>query len=997
MKHIFYLINKHRLISTHLILLVVSYLSFQYYLERLLTPYLGMGWSFLLDQITPLIIGLTAAILFLTKNSNFKTIKTKLKAHWFLLFLIFIIAFVTHLGILSYYFWSDEVIFMLEPITQNYQFVFHAIGGANMRGYFIASYAFLYLLFGTHAWVYPLFSVTYFAISVLFVYWFIYLLTNKRFVAVLASVFFATTPAYLDMFTWHSTAHAPILILGLASFISLLYYKKNNKFVYYIFSIIFFFASIKLGFVRSAGFTFIPLFLLLLPFYKQNPLKPLQLVSYTLPYIAIALYFVLFEFLYLDFVAAGTLFKDKGITDAINSLLAYRGPDAGISNFWPKLFFFTPYLFIPSGAVFDMLPLFKTLFRNVSLTISLGYLSISVLLFLLLIAIRFKHKKGWQLVIFAILFIFLNMFHSIFGYESPNYFNLTYPTSSDLLDKRFSHESLGYGPGSRYMFISSVGVSLLFALFITWIASKKKVFSFLAFILCASILGINTYYTVRAQITNVKSIEGYKSLVEHIFSNVPRDGKPKLLFSSNPEINGLDTKFGHWMWLYGFYKTNELVYTKDQEKLEELITNKQYSRENLYAFYNNPQTLTFRDISKETRDYLFNNISEKPNSSFLNFQTKIKKSTISTLSESPINLMERAVIESEDLNKRIIGTKNLKFKLNTRKILNPPLPLTDTLLVSLDKKYSYNFPLDLWDLLKPSPNIIKNTADLIQDSKKLITGKQGQILNILQKRNDVARSMNIQVSNMKQDDSITKESLLDGYFTNYPKPDRNERFFVAQKNPVVLTLSFSKPTAVRRILLNTPSAYTPANSPKKISLFYLNNLGFEKIMATEKASPDIWSPNRGKMYRLDLPKTIITKSLQIEISSVNDPVALDEIVIDGPQALDFSPEDIYQTGRNAFANVENRQLLGQLEGMNLYNHIFLLWACAEDSDWDKQQNSQKDLVNGIWNTTVVNMPIQRNEVDDSVEINCYGSKLRKVFFISPPYPVEMEVIEAVIE
>src|SRR3989344_127562 len=180
MKTVTQFLNKHHLLELHLIIIFVSFFSFQYFIERLLFPLLGMGWAYVIDQVTPLIIATVVSILLLRKRVNLAVVKNKLKKHSLPLIFIFIIALTTHLGTLNYFFWSDEVVFMLQPITQNNKDLFHFIGGANMRGYFITSYAFNYLVFGTTAWVYPLSSAIYFAISALFVYWFLFYLTKKK-------------------------------------------------------------------------------------------------------------------------------------------------------------------------------------------------------------------------------------------------------------------------------------------------------------------------------------------------------------------------------------------------------------------------------------------------------------------------------------------------------------------------------------------------------------------------------------------------------------------------------------------------------------------------------------------------------------------------------------------------------------------------------------------------------------------------------------------------
>lgn len=994
MNFIFSLVNNHRLIATNLILLAMAYFSFQYFIERLLTPKLGMGWAFVIDQTVPLIIALATTYFFLRKKGGFKTLLTRLQSHYRLLLLIFTIAFVTHLGILTYYFWSDEVILMLKPITQNEEFKFHRIGGANMRGYFIASYALTYLLFGTHAWVYPLISITTFAVSALFVYWFLYLLTKRRLTATLASLFFATTPIFLDMFTWHSTAHAPILIFGLTSFIFLLYYKKNGQFIYYILSLMFFFVVIKMGFVRSVGFTFIPLLLIFLPLISKTRQKIFRLVLLILPYILITVYFVLFEFVYKEIEFAKIIFdKTRHFNEVINYFLQYRSVNEGSSLFPNKLSFYTTYLFIPSGLAAEVLPVLRPLFPKISLVLNLGNFILLCLLSLFLIGLRFRHTKNGWLIIFAISFIFMNMLHSIIGYQPPAYFDMVAAGSTNIIDKDFTGESLGYGPGSRYLFISSVGVSLLFSLSITWLIKKGRKFILIAMILGLIILSNNVYFTIRAQVENSKQTTPYKSLVENIFKTVPRDGKPKILFSGNPAQNGLDSKFSGWEWLQGFYKKNELIYTKDPKEVEEFIKNKYVLRENLYAFYNNPSTLVFKDISEEARDYFFSG-STNHITTDISFQSKNQNSLDKNIKVGSVNFVPRAIIESFEINKQILVPQTLRFKLNINRVRNPPFPFSDTIFFNTDRKYGVNFPMKLWELLELPPRITNKSVNIeVEDASTI--HKQSSALKIIQKREDLMMHTKIRASNIEDGNNITEKSLIDGFYTTYPNISAKETFFVAKENPVVLTLSLPYITGVNHILFNTPINYS-VNYPKEITILSSQDgLSYEGITTWEDKPPMVWSPNKASMYRIDLPKTIYTRFLKIEIAGNARPVALDEIVINGEEALDFSPKDIYEAYRKAYNYVANDEYLNQLAEIKSFNRLYLLWACADDADWQQQKN-QVDIINGIWNVTTVNLLSDINIVDEQVQINCYGTKLRKLFLVGPPYPAQIELIEAMI-
>ena len=63
--------------------------------------------------------------------------------------------------------------------------------------------------------------------------------------------------------------------------------------------------------------------------------------------------------------------------------------------------------------------------------------------------------------------------------------------------------------------------------------------------------------------------------------------------------------------------------------------------------------------------------------------------------------------------------------------------------------------------------------------------------------------------------------------------------------------------------------------------------------------------------------------------------------------------------------------------------LTIFYACAEDSDWKRQTESADALVPGVWNRMILSM---EDISDITVPINCYGSLLRKIIIIGPPYP-----------
>ena len=950
-----------------------------------------MGWAFFIDQIIPLIITVAFTFFFL-RRCNLNNVKATLKKHFWILLLTFTSAIIVHLGVLSYFFWAEEVSFILKPITQNDPFRFHLAGSASMRGYFASSYTFLYLVFGTKAWIYPLFSIIYFAISTQFVYWFIFLLTNKKSIAGFAALFFATTPSFLDMFTFHTTAHAPTLITGLISFIFLLYYRrhyqKRDIFKYYILSIMFFFVTIKLGFIRSAGYTFIPLLLLLLPLNNLVKIRPASVIIHYLPYIIITTSFVLLEFLHIELInLLRETIKSSSLDPVLNYIIGYRGVDSSLT--FTKILYFFTHLFIPSGLVAKLFPFFHQTFPGVSLVLSLGIIILLCILFALFITFKFKRKQATWLIIFALFFIFLNLLHNAIGYQAPDYFNPQKNQFAELFDREFSQESSGYGPGSRYIYSSAVGVSMLFALFVFWLTKKGKVSAFFATLFCIFVFAGNTYFTIRAQINNFEGMNKYKSLVENIFKIVPRDKQPKLLFSANPESNGLDRKFGGWEWIHGFYNENELYYSTSPQEIRHYIQTAGYKKENLYAFSHNPQTLTFKDISEEARDYFFR-FSSSNQQTPTNFSQLINKPLEYKMNDLNTTIVERIAIESPELNKRTISEQLLSLVFRIRKT-EPPLPFTDAIF--RDKELNL-IPKKLWEKLKPSPLIFSRPEDLKQKINETSEGNLIKVLTIIQESRKLSEGTETEVSDKAYRNSSTA-SLFDGLYTTFPVPTSQEKYFIAGENPVRITITFPFPAGVKRILLNTPQIYTSSQYPKKISVFSLQNSKFDKIETFENLIPEKWSPNKGAMIKIDLPETIFTSSLQLEITG-SKPIVLDEIALEDENSSYFSPQQINQINETAYRFV-TFDVYHKLRSIKSFDYLSVIWACAEDFDWNKQITEKEEITPGVWHEAKINIPTFDTEVQTNTAINCYGSPLRKIYLIGPPYPVQLEITKAYFE
>ena len=328
-----------------------------------------------------------------------------------------------------------------------------------------------------------------------------------------------------------------------------------------------------------------------------------------------------------------------------------------------------------------------------------------------------------------------------------------------------------------------------------------------------------------------------------------------------------------------------------------------------------------------------------------------------------------------------------------QRIINPPLPFQDAIFIEKEKGYTYNFPLNLWERVALTPKVAKIQSALLQDSYDLKKQRQLHILSILKKRNNLMAGTSIKVPGVV-DNSILN-SLIDGFYTTYPNPMEDELYFVADENPLILTFYFPYKTSVGRILLNTPNNYTSI-SPANITIFAsLDNKQFHKVETIQNISG--WSPNHGRMYEIDLDNKEEASSIQLEITGIPKTIAFDEIVVDEEGALQYTPQVIHETARRAYHYVDSKELFDQLSQITTYDRLSVLWACAEDFDWQQQIKNKTQLIPGIWNVAKIMIQPGADEVDDMVTINCYGTKLRKIFFVGPPYPVEMEFVEGVLK
>ena len=949
------------------LILVLSAFSFQGLLYFRLNPYMGIGWSYVIDQSFPLVITLLTlgafAIRSLKKKSNHKNFLKALKEHRVNIFLILTILFLAHGFLLKYYFFAEDISSVLSKVNNGIiDFPFDPIN----NGYALLPFIFSFLIFKTNALFYNVISIISFIFAALSLYVLSYTLSKDKLVALFSSLFFVTTPVFLDMFSWQGSVSGMSFVLGLSllSLIFLIFFQINSRIIYYILSILFFISAVKTGFVRTAGLA-IPIgFLILFPFPWAKARSFSKRFLFVIPYLIIWLEFLLFRWQFTGFISTGNVFK--------------------VSDYLSTLFYYFAMVFFPSKFAAIIFPWLKgnafSISNFLSLVFIIGLVLLIVLIPLFLFSFLKRKTNFFWLIFYAIVIIFGGLFYvPLFG---------TVPSPVNF-DNYFIASVPPYGPGSRYVFFSSVGVSLLLGALFSLSISSKKIFVKPIGLLLIAILFLNLWATIGGHQKIVSSIsEPDKKFMKNFFTLVPIDGKKKLVFSTNPTRNMIDNNVGASRWLYGFYKETELTYVNDEKKFLELANSGIYKKENTYAFYNNPETGSFANVSLEARDALEGKNDEIPlNFSSEEASTKFEK-VIST-DGYKLNLLQRAVLETSDINKRIfIGTS---LKLNISSSESPSeFPYSDSLVFDshsdIPKGLLYLIPQYSPSVTSSLKNFSFSTLDSFNNvsAKDIPDSDRNSIINTLISREKLRAGTVLSVSNIDNSNPNSSAfSLLDGLYTSEPKPAPDEKFYISSSSSSAINFILPYPTILGRVLLNTSKSYASEHFPQNIEVLgSVDGVNFE-LIGTYKGEVYPWSSNNGKMVEINLVPMESRFVKVILDNEAGESIMLDEIILDDIDSLSHTPWQIGEYQSKSFKFVDNEMLLSSLRSLDSARFATIFYSCAENIDWKRQTKNADALVPGVWNRII----LSTEDISDiTIPINCYGSLLRKIIIIGPPYP-----------
>lgn len=670
-------------------ILLLSIPIFQSNVYWLLVDIVGVGYAYFIDQFLPLIVTSVIALVVIKKNVPISIVKSYIVANAIPILVIIISCLVVHGWILGNYFFEEEPNALLRPINNSDR---ETPASGVWRNWGAGIYVLSYELFYTKVVLYNIVTLILYVLTAIILYVFLRMLFIKKVLpALIGALFFVTTPAYMDMFSWQMDGSGmPIaLSTGILSLIFLFTYQKNSKpvyskgtnFVYYLLSIMFYLSMLKISFYRMHAFISLPLFMCLFPlvnvrFYRPNIKK---FILTALPFLCILLSYLLIVFILPNHVF------EKGIK--------VRGAPLNTGGYLGVLSMLVAYLFIPSETALIIYPKIKEFLvpSGISLTLLLGVFGIGLLIITSFIALRHIRQLWGRLVILALIAIFANLVLTPFLIQGYN--NLA------EMDQRFSNTGAGNGPGLRYVFVSAFGLSMLVAVITAWVVENKRkcIKTFLAVVL--TLLVYYSYLNVVSHINALKNIHPVQSAIPNsIFSMVPKDGKKKLLYSVNPKYNAIDAKIGDW--IHAFYTLDELIYINPLEDVRKLIASGMIERDNFYAFYNNPQTLTFKDVSELVRSEFYDNKIDRGTITLNN----VNLTTSYTEANNHISplVLNRGVYKSSELNQRILSPQKLSFSIK-KKWLPVEYPYVDGYESKGD--HQEQSPLSIWDRLRKKPSI----------------------------------------------------------------------------------------------------------------------------------------------------------------------------------------------------------------------------------------------------------------------------------------------------
>ena len=281
--------------------------------------------------------------------------------------------------------WDDEYYVLSNALLRGPQWIgiFTQPVVSNYHPLTVLSLAANYAISGTEPWSYVLFSLLLHLANTVLVFWFAWLLSDKkRWVALFTALLFGIHPMHVESVAWISERKDVLYTLFfLLSLIAYWKYLQTNKSTGYWVCFLLFICSL----LSKPAAIVLPLVLLLLDYWKERPFTR-RVVLEKIPF----------------FVVSGLF---AVITFKLQSVIAMTS--LGLYPFWVRLFFASYAIIVYLAWFFVPYPL--SAFHPFPLPDHLGWTIYLSPIFLLVLIFLSWHFRKNRLVVFGLLFFLINI------------------------------------------------------------------------------------------------------------------------------------------------------------------------------------------------------------------------------------------------------------------------------------------------------------------------------------------------------------------------------------------------------------------------------------------------------------------------------------------------------------------------------------------------------------------------------------------------------------
>jgi protein O-mannosyl-transferase len=281
--------------------------------------------------------------------------------------------------------WDDEYYVLSNALLRGPQWIgiFTRPVVSNYHPLTVLSLAANYAISGTEPWSYLLFSLLLHLANTVLVFWFAYLLSDKkRWVALFTALLFGIHPMHVESVAWISERKDVLYTLFfLLSLIAYWKYLQTNRSTGYWVCFLLFICSL----LSKPAAIVLPLVLLLLDYWKERPFTR-RVVLEKIPF----------------FVVSGLF---AVITLKLQSVIAMTS--LNLYPFWVRLFFASYAIIVYLAWFFVPYPL--SAFHPFPLPDHLGWTIYLSPIFLLALIFLIWHLRKNRLVVFGLLFFLINI------------------------------------------------------------------------------------------------------------------------------------------------------------------------------------------------------------------------------------------------------------------------------------------------------------------------------------------------------------------------------------------------------------------------------------------------------------------------------------------------------------------------------------------------------------------------------------------------------------